>query len=96
MNVRTLPPLKPKYDVRLVGHNLFEIDVIAPAIFGGITTTVQLTLDQVKRFTSWECGQISLIQDALPDVRPEEREILLTGMTPEVWDRLTSDDDDKD
>jgi hypothetical protein len=88
--------LKPRYNIRHVGHDLFEIDVTAPEVFGGATTIVQLTLDQAARFADWDCKKIPLIQEALPDVSADEREILLTGMTPEVWNQFTSDDDDKD
>ena len=29
-----------------------------------------------------------LIQDAFPDLTPDQREFLLTGITPEEWDEL--------
>ena len=31
----------------------------------------------------WGAG--ALIQEAMPDVSPEDREFIMTGITPEVW-----------
>ena len=36
----------------------------------------------------WSKEGAPLIQDAFPHINVEEREFLLTGMTPEEWDEL--------
>lgn len=41
-----------------------------------------VTTTQVAR---WESGE--LIQDVMPELSPEEREFLITGITPEEWER---------
>ena len=35
---------------------------------------------------AWKNG--ALIQDALPEVSPEEREFIMTGITPSMWNHL--------
>jgi len=36
----------------------------------------------------------ALIQDALKDVSPADREFIMTGITPEEWDATFSTEDD--
>ena len=35
---------------------------------------------------AWKNGKC--IQDALPEVSPEEREFIMTGITPSMWNHL--------
>ena len=35
---------------------------------------------------AWKNG--ALIQDALPEVSPEEREFIMTGITPSMWNHI--------
>tara|TARA_B100000405_G_scaffold170034_1_gene118898 strand:+ start:242 stop:385 length:144 start_codon:yes stop_codon:yes gene_type:complete len=44
--------------------------------------------------TAYENGE--LIQDALAGIAPQMREFVMTGVTPEEWDRLMPEDDDED
>ena len=37
-------------------------------------------------FTRWQSG--TLIQVALPNLSPDDREFLISGMTPAEWDQL--------
>lgn len=37
-------------------------------------------------YKSWNEG--TLIQNAFPNLSPEEREFLITGLTPEMWNDL--------
>jgi|TARA_R110002050_G_scaffold197814_1_gene332633 hypothetical protein len=37
-----------------------------------------------KQITLWMEG--ALIQDVMPDLSPDEREFLMTGITPAEWD----------
>ncbi len=43
-------------------------------------------------YVKWKEGGL-LIQDAMPDVRPEVREQLMTGLHPECWDSIFEGDD---
>ena len=44
-----------------------------------------------KQITLWMEG--ALIQDVMPNLTPEEREFLMTGITPAEWDATIGDDD---
>jgi hypothetical protein len=49
-----------------------------------------------ERISAWETASFlsrPLIQDAFPDLSPDDREFLMTGITPEEWDSLDYDDD---
>ena len=39
---------------------------------------------------AWKNG--ALIQDALPEVSPENREFIMTGITPSMWSHLFGED----
>jgi hypothetical protein len=52
---------------------------------------VPCTPEQLSR---WECGVV--IQDAMPDVSPEDREFVLSGMTPEVWAQTVGVEQDEE
>ena len=42
---------------------------------------IEVTQEQLS---SWESG--TLIQNAMPHLTPDEREFIMTGITPEEWD----------
>lgn len=57
------------------------------------TTTCILNGQEVSReihgltpamVRAWKNGQI--IQDAMPNIPPEDREFIMTGITPELWE----------
>jgi hypothetical protein len=56
----------------------------------GKTTTMEIdvTPDQLYR---WRYGQ--LIQNAMPNLSADEREFILTGITPEEWDSVFGEED---
>jgi hypothetical protein len=56
--------------------------------------TMKMTED---RYMVWKSG-LGLIQDIFPHLDKEEREFILTGYTPEDWEKMfpPEDDDDKD
>jgi len=51
--------------------------------FSGKVNTMEIEFDS-KDYEAWENGQ--LIQKAMPYLTPDEREFLMTGITPEEWD----------
>ena len=51
--------------------------------FSGKANTMEIEFDS-KDYEAWENGQ--LIQKAMPYLTPDEREFLMTGITPEEWD----------
>lgn len=46
------------------------------------TLDIDITEDQLKR---WENGE-GLIQNIMPDITPDEREFIITGITNDEWD----------
>jgi len=57
----------------------------------GVPHTMELdvTPEQIK---AWENGM--LIQDAMPNLSQDEREFIITGITPEGWDALFGEDEE--
>lgn len=62
-----------------------SMEVTRTSIITGKTKTVELpiTEEQVKK---WLGG--ALIQDAFPNLTPDEREFIKTGMTKKEWETL--------
>ena len=57
-------------------------------IFGNINT-MTLNIDEElfeKQLALWQDGM--LIQDAFPMLNRDEREFIMTGLTPEIWDSM--------
>jgi hypothetical protein len=52
-----------------------------------VTMTLPMTAaDFFGCFNEWQAGK--LIQDAFPMLNADQREFLLTGLTPEQWDKI--------
>ena len=57
-----------------------EITRISP--LSGKENTMELDV-KVQQFVAWEKGE--LIQDAFPNLTPDEREFIQYGVTPDEW-----------
>lgn len=70
------------------------IKVTKTSPFTGNTHTLEIpcTVEQLER---WKSGE-GLIQNIMPDVPSELREFLMTGITPEEWDKFIGDVDELD
>lgn len=70
------------------------IKVTKTSPFTGNTHTLEIpcTVEQLERFARGE----GLIQNIMPDVPSELREFLMTGITPEEWDKFIGDVDELD
>lgn len=51
--------------------------------FSGIEHTIDLPVTE-EQIAAWENG--TLIQLAMPNLSPDQREFMITGVTPEEWD----------
>lgn len=70
----------------------FIVMVTPPKLLGPKPTMhVPLTAEQYRRYKLWENGL--LMQDALPDLNPAVREMLLTGLSDEDFHNATRSDD---
>lgn len=48
----------------------------------------EMSVEEFERYRDQVLTGIKLIQEALPDVSPENREFLITEYSPEGWDTL--------
>ena len=53
--------------------------------FSNKKTTLEIAVT-ARQIASWEKGE--LIQDAMPNLTPDEREFIKTGVTPDEWDDI--------
>ena len=53
--------------------------------FSNKKTTLEIDVT-ARQIASWEKGE--LIQDAMPNLTPDEREFIKTGVTPDEWDDI--------
>jgi len=47
----------------------------------------------VQQWEAWCAG--TLIQKAMPQLSPDEREFIMTGITPQEWDKFLKDTDNE-
>ena len=52
------------------------------------TQCIEIEINQ-DQYDAWKSGV--LIQDAMPNLSADDREYIMTGMTPEDWAKLSSD-----
>lgn len=57
----------------------------------GVTRTREIDVTQAE-LDDYLGGE--LIQRAMPNVSADDREFIMTGITPEEWEALVPDDDD--
>ena len=59
------------------------------SLISGVTRTLHLSQyeqdDFENRYLAWREGKV-LIQDAFPDISPDAREFIMTGITPAEWE----------
>ena len=63
-----------------------KITRVSPFSNKKATLEIDVTARQI---TSWEKGE--LIQDAMPNLTPAEREFIKMGVTPDEWDEIFGD-----
>ena len=62
-----------------------EVHVSKTSMMSGKENTMSLTFTR-QQYDDWKAGQ--LIQNAMPQLSSEEREFLMTGITPAEWATL--------
>ena len=53
--------------------------------FSGKTNTIEVNIS-LEQYHAWRTG--TPIQKAMPNLTPDEREFIITGITPEEWTEL--------
>ena len=52
------------------------------SLISGNINTMSLPITE-EQYNAWEQG--TLVQDAMPHLTPDEREFVMSGITPEEW-----------
>ena len=65
------------------------------SMFSGCENTMELPISSVDYF-KWHNGESGLIQNAFPNLTPDQREFMMTGATPEEWNELFGMEDDEE
>ena len=60
------------------------------SMFSGVTRTLDLPITE-EQIEAWNAG--TLIQEAMPQLSAEDREFIMTGVTPEEWAKEFSEDE---
>jgi len=59
----------------------------------GKVTTLDLPVT-ADEWLSWKSGKV-LIQHAMPQLTPDQREFVMTGYTPEDWEKMFPPEEDE-
>lgn len=66
----------------------YVVTVTPPTTWSGFkASSLKLSIEQFSRYNLWLNTGV-LIQEALPDLTAEQREILMTGIGPEEFNEL--------
>ena len=68
------------------------LEVRPPAMFGGGCSQVALTASQVRKYEKW-LSEGGSIQNAFPELSADAREVILSGIGSEEWEKLESEED---
>jgi hypothetical protein len=63
-----------------------QITKFSPHSMKDHTREIDVTQSQLDR---WQAGE--LIQNVMPHLSPDDREFLMTGLTPEDWEEMFPD-----
>jgi hypothetical protein len=66
-----------------------EMLVTKTSVLSGVTRTMDMSVTS-EQLCLWRGGM--LIQDAMPNLSADEREFLMTGITPDEWDDAFGDE----
>jgi len=76
--------------IERMAENLTNVTMVS--MFTEEVNSMQLPVSQ-DRIDLWLTGG-GLIQDIMPDLSPDQREFLMTGMTPLEWTNMFGDSDE--
>lgn len=82
----------PKREVKQLDNDQWELSVTPPAFLKLPTQKLILNKNQYLGYLAWQ-NDGQLIQNALPDLTPSQREIILTGLGDDDFHRFAGDDE---
>jgi hypothetical protein len=62
------------------------------SILDGLERTLDISVTE-EQYNNWKSGM--LIQDAMPDTPSDEREFIITGISPDEWDTLFEENENE-
>lgn len=71
----------------------YTVYVKPPKMFNIPEEHIVLTRDQYSRYLRWLDGEL-MIQEALPDLNVDQREILLSGLNDDNFKKMAGPEDD--
>lgn len=90
-----IPGMQPKRRVIETTGTHVTVGVTPPDFMKLPEQQLTLTTDQYARYLEWMAGGV-LIQDVLPDLTADQREVLLSGIGDDDFHRIAGGDDDED
>lgn len=84
----------PKREETRQENGTWLITVTPPPATGFSPSSLILTEEQYRRYLQWRNMGV-LIQEALPELTPDQREILMTGIGPEEFKAAFSEENDQ-
>jgi len=88
-----IPGMQPSRRVIETTGTHVTVGVTPPEFMKLPEQQLTLTTDQYARYVEWLGGRV-LIQDVLPDLTPDEREVLLSGIGDQDFRRIAGGDDE--
>lgn len=65
--------------------------IVKKSILTGVTHEMELPISG-NQLAAWQQGE--LIQDAMPELTADQREFLMTGITPDEWAKAFPEEDE--
>jgi hypothetical protein len=87
-----LPGFSATREIIRTSDGPVTVRVTAPAFMRQPPVDVTLTPEQYGRYLEWRSGK-ALIQEALPDLSPSQREMLMTGLSDDAFHNATRTED---
>ena len=66
------------------------MQIVRTSRLTGNTSAMNINITQAQ-LAAWVDG--SLIQDVMPDISADEREFIMTGITPDEWNAMFGEDE---
>jgi len=91
-------------DTTVIGVELEEgrsVIITRPCIMGGVATHTIDSRYNETQITHWLRNRMMrnvqpMVQDAFPDMKAEDREFLMTGITPAKWNEMFPKEEGQD
>jgi hypothetical protein len=91
--IDSMPAFKPKREATQLPDGSWLVKVTPPSFMSLPGSKLTLTEDQYERYVAWQENG-NLIQNMLPELSDDDREILLTGLGPQEFADACEDDEE--